>query len=117
MDFIGTRLIARKYLVPLILALSVLFVSRGISVPNFTCAQEAKLSKLQGAHPAACDIVKSQVKSSSHTRVVTAAQFYARCAYVGVTKIPVLHLSVANYGLYSCAVVLNPAIPSRAPPA
>jgi len=98
------------------LALAVFFISCGVSVPNPSLAQEARLSKPQNAKPGAYDVVKSQLKAPQ-SRTVAPAQPYAPCSNAGAPNIPLLHLSVASYEFYSHASVLDSAFPPRAPPA
>jgi len=116
MEFTGTRQIAGKYMLPLILALAVFFISCGVSVPNPSLAQEAKLSKLQHSKPGTYDVVPSQVKAPQ-SRTVAPAQLFVRYSPVDAPIIPFLHLSVSRYEFYLLASVLDSAFPPRAPPA
>jgi hypothetical protein len=116
MKLFGIYLTNRKYLLPLILTVSVFFISHGISVPNFSNPQEAKLSNPQEAKPRACGIATAKNKSPQ-SRIVKTAQFFALCSNFNVYNKPTFHILAFNYESDTSISVLNSSIPARAPPA
>ena len=116
MKVFGTCLTHRKYLLPLLLTVSVFFISQGISVPNFSNLQEAKLSKPKEAKPRSLVVVKDQIKSPQ-SRVVKTASFFDLCGKIEVINKPNLHFLAFNHESHTAISVLASAIPARAPPA
>jgi hypothetical protein len=116
MKLFGTCLINRKYLLPLLLTVSVLFISQGIYVPNFSSLQEARLSKRQEAKPRSLVVVKDQIKSSQ-SRVLKTTPFSDLCSKVDVVDRPISSFPAFNHESPAADSILASTVPARAPPA
>jgi hypothetical protein len=103
-------------MLPLLLAVSVFFISQGISVPNFSNPREARLSRSREVKPRAVVVVKDQVKSPQ-SRIVKTAQFLDFCGNVGVRNNPSERGVTFHHGYSPVISVSDAAIPARAPPA
>lgn len=107
---------AKKYLLPLVMAVAVFFISQGIEVPNLGNLQEPQLSASQKTKSSDSDVVTKPIKSTQikttkadHSSALVNKKFQIKNSAVPVSVFqhqPLLFIS---------AVVS--IIPARAPPA
>jgi len=116
MELFGIFRTKRKYVLPLVLAAAVIFISHGICLPIFSDPQGAKFSNPQEAKPHTCVVAKSQI-NSPQSRIVKTVQFFDLCSAVDKFENPTVHIFVSRHEFHSAISVLNSAIPARAPPA
>lgn len=109
-------LIHRKYLLPLLLTVSVFFISQGIYLPNFSTLHQASLCKVRQAKPRSLVVVKDHVKSPQ-TRVVKSAPDFDLGRKVGVISHQSFELSAFNLEGHPAVSFLHCTVPARAPPA
>lgn len=115
MKLLGIYLANRKFLLPLVLTVTVFFISQGISVPNFSNPQETRLSKPQETKQRPCAVVKAQIKYPQ-SRAAKTAQFFDLCSNADVFDKPSLHISAFYHESRIAVSVADSAIPARAPP-
>jgi hypothetical protein len=116
MKAFGTFHIHRKYLLPLLLTVSVFFISQGICVPNFSSLQEASISKVLDAKPRSVLLVKHQLKSSQ-TRVLKTLPYCDLCSQVRGINPPTATLQPSSHESHFVTFLLDSIDPARAPPA
>ncbi|MCM0080418.1 hypothetical protein L4X63_02335 [Geomonas sp. Red32] len=112
----GISLKYRTYLLPLLLTVSIFFVSQGIHVPTLSSFYEATLSKVSIPKPHSVVLVKDQIKSPQ-TRVLKAAPHADLGSAVAVILRPVFSLPALTLASHPAFPVFDAAVPSRAPPA
>lgn len=95
---------------------AVIFIFRGISVPNLSNPREAKLSSSQKAKPSTSAVVKTLLQSSQ-SKVTKNVQFLDLFCNEHQFKYPDVHISTPRYTSHSFVSVLVSASSARAPPA
>lgn len=116
MKIFGLYSTNKKYLLPLVMMAAVIFISQGISVPNFSNPQEPKLSSLQKTEPSSSAVIKTLLQLSQ-LKVVKTAQFLDFFSNEYHFKNPEVRLSVPRDDSNSFTFSAVPTIPARAPPA
>ena len=116
MNFFVSHPTAKKYLLPLVMAVAVFFISQGIEIPNFSDLQEPQLSVSQKIKSSDSAVVKTVTKCSQ-IKTIKTANSWALVDEAFQIKSPAVLVSVFQHQprLFISAVVS--IIPARAPPA
>lgn len=111
-----TNYTAKKFLLPLILAVAVFFVTQGIEVPSFSGLQDSNLSASQKTNGSDSVVVKTLTKCS-HIKSSKNVNFLAlvnNAFQVNNPALPATVLQCQSQPFISSVVSI---IPARAPPA
>ena len=116
MKLLGVYLTNRKCFLPFVMLAAVLFISQGITVPNFPNPQEPKLSSTQKAKTSNSAVVNTQAKHSQYKTVKTAHFLALSCNSYNYKNL-VGHISPPQNESQSFISAVIASIPARAPPA
>jgi hypothetical protein len=116
MKLIGDYLKYRKYLLPFVMLAAVIFVSQGISLPQFANPEEPKLSSAQQSESSPPAVVKNLL-SSPQSKVTKSVQVFALFGNVRQNYAPTVLNSLSQYDSKSFLSSSILIIPARAPPA
>lgn len=107
---------AKKFMLPLILAVAVFFVTQGIELPNFNDLLEPQLSLSQKSNGFDNAVVKTLTKCS-HVKSVKNVNFFALLNNAFQINSPVVPVTVFQHQSQSFVSSVVSIIPARAPPA
>jgi hypothetical protein len=116
MNSFGEIISKRRYLLPLLVTVSLFFLSQGIILPYLVNPQEARLSKPQEVKPLSCIISKAQLKSSQ-CRIVKVVPYVTLQRKVEITNRQPSYRTALSQQYHFVGLTLDSSVPARAPPA
>lgn len=106
----------KKYLLPLVMAVVVFFISQGIAVPNFNNLEGPQLAGLQKVKSSYNVVVKTLAKCSQ-IKTTKSDNSFALVDNALRKKNPALPVSVYKHQSHRFISAAVSVIPARAPPA